>query len=207
MSASFLENPFHRLGFWGRQHELRTIRNRLFSDPPQHCVIIGETYVGKTRLLSQLAAPQGTTDADELKKFTMIYLDCVAYTELTKQSDYASALFWWELYSKLQAALQAQDSPTITKPKLSMDQELIEIAFQAKSELEDLLRNHKCPVIILLDNFEGVAWLPIRNSHWLRSLGQSYCTYIVASRHLLYLLYQYDPKESQFNLCPCGSMI
>ncbi|HZT98350.1 MAG TPA: winged helix-turn-helix domain-containing protein [Ktedonobacteraceae bacterium] len=206
MSASFPENPFHRLDFWGRQHELRTIRNRLLSDPPQHCVIIGETYTGKTRLLTQLAAPQGTTVADELKKFTMIYLDCVAYTELTEQADYASALFWWELYSKLQSALHAHESPTIPKPKLSMDQALIEIAFHAKSELEDLLRNHKSPVIILLDNFEGVARLPIRNSQWLRSLGQSYCTYIVASRHLLYLLYQYDPKESQFNLSPLWNM-
>src|SRR5438093_2502453 len=137
MIASLLDNPFHRPDFWGRQHELRTIRNRLLSDPPQHCVIIGETYMGKTSLLYQLAAPQGTTALDDLKKFTMVYLDCVSYTELTGLGDYASALFWWELYSKLQSALQAHEPRTIPKPKLSMDQAPIGIAFHANSELED----------------------------------------------------------------------
>lgn len=200
-----LKNPFHRLAFWGRQRELRAIYNCLISDPPQHCALIGETHIGKTTLLRALSSPQGTNGLDELQKFTFAYQDCLSYTELSKLGDNASPLFWRELYNTLISALQPYQRPALTTPSLSTDQEPIEAAYATKSELEDLLRNHK-RVVIILDNFEGVACLPLRDSQWLRSLGQFYCTYVVSSRHFLHLLYQYNPTESQLNPSPFWNM-
>ena len=204
-SLNILQNPFHRPAFWGRQRELRAIYNCLISDPPQHCAIIGETNIGKTTLLRELCAPQGTNGFDDLQKFTFAYLDCLSYTELSRLGDYASPLFWKELYNTLLSTLQPHKLPALTTPSLSTDQEPIEAAYATKSELEDLLRNHK-RVVIILDNFEGVACLPLRDSQWLRSLGQFYCTLVVSSRHFLHLLYQYNPTESQLNPSPFWNM-
>lgn len=211
MNISFPENPFHHPTCWGRHKELTTICNRLLSNPPQHCVIIGETYIGKTTLLRHLPNFQEASilrDPGRRDMFTFVYFDCDPYVGLSDLGDYASAQFWWELYSKLQSILQPHEPPAIPKPKLSIDEVPIETAFQAKSELEDLLRNHKRPTVIILDNFEGVARLPLRDSHWLRSLGQGHysCAYIVASRHLLNLLYQYNPKENRLNPSPFWNM-
>ena len=51
---SLPQNPFIGPSFWGRQHELHTIYSRLLTQPPQCCVIIGETSFGKTTLLRHL---------------------------------------------------------------------------------------------------------------------------------------------------------
>ncbi len=200
-----LQNPFHRPGFWGRQRELRAIYNCLISDPPQHCAIIGETNIGKTTLLHTLSTTHGIYGLDDLEKFTFAYLDCLSYTELSKLGDNASPLFWRELYNTLLSTFQPDKQITLTTPSLNTDQEPIEAAYATKSELEDLLRRHK-RVVIILDNFEGVACLPLRDSQWLRSLGQFYCTFVVSSRHFLHMLYQYNPAESQLNPSPFWNM-
>jgi AAA ATPase domain len=200
-----LKNPFHLPAFWGRQRELRTIYDSLTSAPPQHCAIIGETNIGKTTLLRALSPLQGTYSLEDSHKFTFVYLDCLSYTELSKLGDSASPLFWRELYNTLLSTLQPHNQPALTTPSLSTDQEPIEAAYATKSELEDLLRKHK-RVVIMLDNFEGVACLPLRDSQWLRSLGQFYCTYVVSSRHFLHLLYQYDHAESRLNPSPFWNM-
>src|SRR5207249_4599741 len=68
------------------------------------------------------------------------------------------------------------------------DQEYIDTALGIRWELEDLVQNQSYNVAFVLDNFEGVAHLPLRDSEWLRSMAKV-CTYVVASRDLLYLLY------------------
>jgi len=207
-SFSLAQNPFTRTAFWDRQNELRTIYQYLLSKPPQCCAVIGETYFGKTTLLRHLVdarGPSGINDQDLKDSFTFVYLDCMPYIELAQMGVYASAQFWWDLYSRLWVSLHSsQEQPPLPKPGVKTDTS-IDTALEIKFALEGLIRDHKRTVIFVLDNFEGVAHLPLRDSEWLRSLVQLHCAYVVASRHLLYLLYQYHP-ESWANPSPLWNL-
>lgn len=201
---SLPQNPFTRPAFWGRQNEMRAIYKYLLSTPPQCCAIIGETSFGKTTLLRYLADPQSTSVINDLRindKFTFVYLDCMPYIELAETGVYASVQFWWDLYSSLWLRLHPEEQPPLSKPRKKAEVS-IDTAFEFKSELEDLIRSHQCPVIFVLDNFEGIARLPLRDSEWLRSMAH-HCAYVVASRHLLYLLYH---LESWTNSSPLWNL-
>ncbi len=194
---SLPQNPFTRPAFWGRQYELRTIYSRLLTQPPQCCAVIGETSFGKTTLLGHLSGLHGSAGLSSLEiqdKFTFVFLDCALYTELDEMGNYASAKFWWDLYSQLWLKLHPQNQLSIAKPKVKAEDSVA--AFEIKSELEDLIRQQPHPVIFVFDNFEGIAHLPSRDSQWLRSLAQSNCAYIISSRHLLYLQYDLESWQS-----------
>src|SRR5260221_6740413 len=154
--SSFSQNPFTRPAFWGRHNELRTLYKRLLSEPPQCCAIISETSFGKTTLLRYISESQRETIRDYLgieHEFTFAYLDCIPY----------SAKFWWDMYNMLWTKLQIDKRPSLSEPQLSVDHHaLIDTAFEIKSELEGLIRTLQHPVIIVLDNFDGIARLPSR---------------------------------------------
>ena len=198
-----VQNPFTRGIFWGRQRELRAIYHYLQSSPPQSCALIGETYSGKTTLLRRLVDVRKVALSIEERaireNYAFVYLDCIAYysSELAQKGAYASLLFWWELYSEAYAKLQSPQREKLSRPDFSTERQHLETAFEIKLELEDIIRDYPHHVVIVLDNFEGVANLQRLNSHWLRALCQSTCTLIVASRHLLYLTYQYDARDQQ----------
>ena len=192
-------NPFSETEFWGRQKELTAISRYLLSEAPRCCAIIGEDTFGKTTLLQYLSNAQEmlAVDHPELnsslmqlkKKFVFVYLNCAGYgDEVADMKDLASARFWWDLYDAAREKLQGDISPRLTKPKAHADQEYIDTALGIRWELEDLVQNQSYDVVFVLDNFEGVAHLPLRDSEWLRSMAKV-CTYVVASRDLLYLLY------------------
>lgn len=193
------QNPFSEKEFWGRQKELATISRYLLSEAPRCCAIIGEDTFGKTTLLQYLSNAQEmlAVEYPELngslmqlkKKFVFVYLNCAGYgDEVAAMKDLASARFWWDLYDAAREKLQGDISPRLTKPKVQADQEYVDTALEIRWELEDLIQNQSCKVAFVLDNFEGVARLPLRDSEWLRSMARA-CTYVVASRDLLYLLY------------------
>lgn len=185
------QNPFTRPTLWGRQNELATIYKYLLSEPPQCCAVIGETSMGKTTLLRSLSDPPGTLlldDMDLRDTFTFVYLDCVPYIKLAEIGVYASSQFWWDLYSRLWLKLHPGEQPLLPKPDVKADVS-IDDALEIKLALEGLIRDHKRTVVFVLDNFEGVAHLPLSDSDWLRSMVQFHCAYVVSSRHLLYLLY------------------
>ena len=201
---SVAQNPFTRGVFWGRLHELDAIYRHLQSDPPQSCALIGETYSGKTTLLRRLVDTREAKSIDDKeyvirKDYALVYLDCISYynSELAQKGAYASLLFWWELYSEVYAKLQPPRRGKRARPVFSAEGKHLEAAFEIKFELEELIHDHFQHVVIVLDNFEGVANLQRLNSHWLRALCQSTCTLIAASRHLLYLTYQYDARDQQ----------
>ncbi len=206
-SFSLAQNPFTRTAFWDRQNELRTIYQYLLSKPPQCCAVIGETYFGKTTLLRHLVddrGPSGINDQDLKDSFTFVYLDCMPYIELAQMGVYASAQFWWDLYSRLWVMLHPKEQPLLPKPTVKANV-AVDTVLDIKFALEGLIQENEHTVIFVLDNFEGVAHLPPRDSEWLRSLVQLHCAYIVASRHLLYLLYQYHP-ESWANPSPLWNL-
>jgi hypothetical protein len=192
-------NPFTQWSFRGRQRELQDIYRCLRSDPPQCCVIIGETFIGKTTLLRHLAAAQAKqtiNDHTSDEPLTFVYLDCASYTALTNSGAYASVRFWWDLYTKVQPVLQPGQPLSLEKPRLHADLTPVDMAYEIKCEIEEFIQNYQKPVIIILDNFEGVAGLPMRDSEWLRSIvQQSRCAYVAASRYLLYLSYHYHPEN------------
>lgn len=195
---SFPQNPFTRSAFWDRRNELRTIYKRLLSESPQCCAIIGETHIGKTTLLRYLTNPQSASIIDDWgtkHELTFVYLNCLPYVELAEMGDYASVRFWWDLYSALWIRLQLDEQPAVSEPKMKAEQASIDTAFEIKSELDSLIRRQQRPVVFLLDNFDGIARLPLRDSDWLRSMTLLHCAYVVTSRHLLYLLYQYHPES------------
>ncbi|MGH2480514.1 MAG: AAA family ATPase, partial [Ktedonobacteraceae bacterium] len=196
MMNSLSLNPFTRPTFWGRHNEIHMISRYLLSTPPQCCALIGETSFGKTRLLRHLASSQDAAFLAEWPggaPLPFVYLDCISYVGSARLGDLASARFWWDLYSASQTRLQGKLS--FTEARASLEQEPLDRAFELKSALEDLIRQQPRPVVFLLDNFEGIARLPLRDSEWLRSLVQYPCAYVVASRHLLYLLYQYHAEN------------
>jgi hypothetical protein len=191
-------NPFTHWPFWGRQRELRDIYRHLLSKPPQSCVIIGETFIGKTTLLRYLASAETSllNKQNIQDPLTFVYLDCAPYIALTNSGSYGSAQFWWDLYTKAQLVLKPGQPLALSKPKFQKDRSPKDIAYEIKSEIEDLIHNHQLQVIIVLDNFEGVAGLPIHDSEWLRSIVQhNRCSYVVASRHLLYLSDHHHPEN------------
>ncbi|HEX6479741.1 MAG TPA: winged helix-turn-helix domain-containing protein [Ktedonobacteraceae bacterium] len=191
-------NPFTRPAFWGRQNELQAICHYLLSEPPQCCAIIGETSMGKTSLLRAFIDPQSPSIVESFRvkeKFTFVFLDCIAYRTIANKGEYAAAQFWWELYSETVAKLRLTEDDRLAKPEIGEDLTPLDAAFELKSALVDILREVERPVVFLFDNFEGIAHLPQHTSEWLRSLNQYNCTYVVSSRHLLYLLYQYHPES------------
>ena len=207
--APLPQNPFSRPEFWGRQYAIRTIYRRLISTPPQCCALIGETFIGKTTLLRHLAKASDTTldanpdttiidDQGKEHKLTFVYLDCsLSFDTITEElSDYVAVQFWWQLYLETCERLKVGPSANITKLTMNSEKsDLINDAYEIKSALEALIREHPNPIIFVFDNFEAVARLHLRNSEWLRALVRSNCAYIVASRHLLYLRYQYTQEN------------
>jgi DNA-binding winged helix-turn-helix (wHTH) protein len=192
------KNPFISPAFWGRRKELQKICNYLLSDPPQSCPIIGETFLGKTTLLRAFIDEDGPELVKELKmrdNFTFAYIDCISYLGSANLGEYTSAQFWWDLYNETRSVLKLSERVSIPRPQIGGKASPIDTAFDIKSEVVDILRGVKRPVVFLFDNFEGVAHLPPRNSEWLRSMSQYPCAYVVSSRNLLYLLYQYHPEN------------
>jgi hypothetical protein len=188
-------NPFIRPAFWGRRDELKVMYHYLLSEPPRCCAVIGEDTFGKTTLLRYLSDSQDAPvlDAlqlkDELKHYVFVYLKCTGYgDEMADLKEYASARFWWDLYSRTWRKLEGDADPPLSEPKLNAKQEYIDVAVELRWELESLIQGQHRKVVFVLDNFEGVAHLDLRDSEWLRSMSRV-CTYIVASRDRLYLLY------------------
>lgn len=202
--SSLPMNPFTRPNFWGRRNELDTIYGRLFSRSPQCIPIIGEPYIGKTSLLCHLMDTQDTPTLRDQQKVTFVYLDCKLTIDRTRE-DYASVSFWWNLYHEAQPKLQPKQPAKLTEPELNTNLSLIDSARQIKVELDRLIQAHDSPVIFLLDNYELIARLPLYNSWWLRAMTLSKCAYVVTSRHLLYLHYQYHPENWE-NLSPLWNL-
>lgn len=199
----YLANPFTRSTFWGRQNELRVIRSRLLSDSPQSIAIIGEPYIGKTTLVNHLIHTQNTFIVDDREReraLTFVYLDCSPYIELTEvdeMGDYAAALFWWDFYGALHTGLKLDEQPPFSKPEVGTGQDLIDTALQIKMHVEEHvgIRGRQQPIIFVLDNFDVVARLHLRNAEWLRSMTRHNCAYVVTSRYQIYLLYQYHREN------------
>ena len=79
---------------------------------------------------------------------------------------------------------------------MGANRNLIDKAHDIKSDLEKLIQAQKRPIVFALDNFQGIASLPLSVSAWLRALATDYnCAYIVTSRHLLHLLYHSESWE------------
>jgi DNA-binding winged helix-turn-helix (wHTH) protein len=208
-SFSALTNPFTRTSFWGREKELNNIWGRLLSKPPQSVVVIGEPLVGKTRLVKHLIEAPMVDKRGKEYDITFIYLDCKRYIELTEDwyyktqpdpepsiehkqrnmGNFAAARFWWDFYNALPRNLQ-KDEP-FSEPRRNEDAAvLLDFTYEIGFEIEKWVQNHSQPVIFILDNFEGVARLPMRNSDRLRSLA-NYCGFVITSRNSLYVLYNY----------------
>jgi Transcriptional regulatory protein, C terminal len=193
-------NPFTRIKFWGRQTELDIIRSRLLSEPPQSIAIIGEPHIGKTTLVKHILSEYSTLLDHRQKehKFAFVYLDCQSYIGLAEKEKYPSAEFWWKLYTGLERRLNVLGTKLQLdrQPSLQFDFDTenasIDTAFDIKNTLQGLIRDCEYQVVFVLDNFEGIARLPVYNSEWLRALASDKSAYIVTSRYLLYLLYQYN---------------
>ncbi len=213
-SFSPFTNPFTRSAFWGRKKELSIIWGRLLSMPPQSVMVIGEPYMGKTRLVKRLMELPPVDEQGKEYHFTFVYLDCKRYIELvedwrsTAQADkeqsveqkhergmgnFAAARFWWDLYHILPRSSQGDEQ--FPEPRRNEDDtSLIDATYDISIAVEKWVQSQSQPVIFILDNFEGVSRLPLRNSDRLRSLGDN-CAFILTSRYALYILYNYHPAS------------
>jgi hypothetical protein len=209
MSSSFspLTNPFTRAAFWGREKELSIIWGRLLSQPPQSVVVVGEPSMGKTRLVKQLMEPSQLAEKGIERHFTFIYLDCKRYIDMVEDwstqtnknaeqsdmSNFAGAHFWWDLYNALPD--NPQKDTSFPEPGRNEDEtSWLDATYEISSAVEKWIQHHSQTVIFILDNFEGVARLPLRNSDRLRSIADA-CAFILTSRYALYVLYNYHSES------------
>lgn len=213
-SVSPLYNPFTRRTFWGRKKELNIITDRLLGASPQSIVIIGEPYMGKTRLVKHLKEQPLIDEQAVEHHYMFVYLDCRRYIDLIEDwqpaaapkreqaveqpderdmGNFAAARFWWDLYHALPLSRQGNE-PFHEPMRTDTDTVLLDTIYDISFAIEKWVRNYHQPVIFILDNFEGVAHLPVRTSDRLRSLGDN-CAFILTSRYALYVLYSYDPAS------------
>jgi hypothetical protein len=216
MSSSFspLTNPFTRSSFWGREKELSIIWGRLLSKTPQSVVVIGEPYIGKSRLVKRLMESPPLDEMGQEHHFPFVYLDCKRYIDLiedwgtqtntdTEQSieqtraknmdNFASACFWWDLYNALPKSSQANEA--FPEPRRNEDDaSWLDVTYEISLAIEKWIQHHDQTVAFILDNFEGVARLPLRNSDRLRSIGDR-CVFILTSRYALYVLNNYHEES------------
>jgi hypothetical protein len=196
-SIHLQSNPFKYMisqdpkAFCGRQKELEIVCEYLSGDSPRCCAIIGDNYIGKTSFLRYLTHPQGAVTRAELRigKLIFVYLDTSPYIDSTRDEQ-ASVQFWGDLYHAFQTRLDPSHSARQPLQKAGTSRKPIDKAFEIKCDLEKLIQAQNHPVIFALDNFQGIASLPLSDSAWLRAMTNDYhCAYVVTSRHLLYLLY------------------
>ncbi len=196
-------NPFNYqiardpLAFYGRQQELEYICDNLRGDSPRCCAIIGESYIGKTSLLRYLTHPQGAMSQDDfgIQQLIFVYFNANVYIDLPKH-ERTSVQFWWDLWQTLLTRLDPHHLVRQPLPRMNMNRNPIDKAHEFKSNLEKLIQAQRYPVIFALDNFQGIASLPVSDSAWLRAMANDYnCAYVVTSRHLLYLLYHSENWE------------
>ena len=199
MTMSLSTNPFTRPHFWGREKELNIIAGRLLGDPPQSIPIIGEPYIGKSTLVRRLATELPAAETGE-SRFSFVYLDCQPYIrlayEMPDRGDYATVRFWWDVYNALSKSLPVDD--TFPEPRWNDAADLLQdSAYDINTAVERAIRHHNRPVIFIFDNFEGIAYLPLRNSDWLRymAITTGKCAFVVTSRYALYVLYSQHPAS------------
>lgn len=200
MNMSLSNNPFTRPAFWGREKELSIIVGRLLSDPPQSIPIIGEPYIGKSTLVRYLMKLPLSDDETGKSRFSFAYLDCQPYIrradEMPDRADYATARFWWDVYNALPKNLPVDEA--FSEPRWNDAADLLQDrAYDISTAVERAIRHHDRPVIFIFDNFEGIAYLPWRNSDWLRyiAITTGKCAFIVTSRYALYVLYSQHPAS------------
>ncbi len=106
-------------------------------------------------------------------------------------------LFWQHFYVALCQSLNLQwEQLPFTAPTIrSEPNDLIDTAVDINWHIKEIVQAQRNPIIFVLDDFEGVARLPLRNSEWLRALTKYNCAYLVTSRYLLYQLYQYHKEN------------
>lgn len=203
-------NPFARsaaldaTAFYGRQREIQDVTHKLLS---QHysCPVVGETQMGKTSFLRYFSDMNISLKKNlGLQDILFVYFDSSPYYNRT-EGDRISVQFWWDMHHALQLLVHqdrvghnghAQQYP----PLLKSEEDPIEVALEMKDNLEKILREQKEQkkrVVFALDNLEGIASLPVRDSIWLRSLDR-FCSYIATSRYPLRLLYHPERKYSPF---------
>ena len=192
-------NPFSVKEFWGRYKDLWAISRYLLSEAPRCCAIIGEDTLERPRCYNisvmqrislRVSIQNWTPSCCHYIRSLFLYISIVQAMVMKSRiwKIWPRLGSWWDLYSATSKKLQGVTSPHLSKPKVHADQEYIDTALTIRWELEDLIQNQSRKVVFVLDNFEGVAHLPLRDSEWLRSMA-GVCTYVVASRDLLYLLY------------------
>src|SRR2546422_7385894 len=98
-------------GFFGRDNELKNLYECITSSLPINCVVIGETYIGKTALLCQLA--EGKAAPPEMQDRIIVYFDAMP-RPIEHRNERASLHFWQGLYQA--AHKKIADSKQKTPP-------------------------------------------------------------------------------------------
>src|SRR5579864_3591982 len=175
MSSYFspLTNPFTRSEFWGREKELSIIWGRLLSKTPQSVVVIGEPFMGKTRLVKHLMQSAAGDEQELEQRFTFVYLDCKRYIDLVEDwgtrtitdaaqsveqnhvkdiGNFAAALFWWDLYNGLPGS--SQENERFPEPRRNEDDAAwLDATYEISLAIEKWIQHHGRTVIFILDNF------------------------------------------------------
>ena len=203
-------NPFARsaaldaTAFYGRQREIQDITHKLLSQN-YSCPVVGETQMGKTSFLRYFSDMNISLKKTlGLQDILFVYFDASPYYDRT-EGDRISVQFWWDMHHALlllvhQDRVGHNGHARQYPPLLQSEEDPVEAALKEKDGLELLLReqkDRKKRVVFALDNLEGIASLPVRDSIWLRSLDR-FCSYIATSRYPLRLLYHPERKYSPF---------
>jgi DNA-binding winged helix-turn-helix (wHTH) protein len=166
--------------------------------------------IGKTSLLRHLpffgAEVVAKKSWDIKEKFVFAYVNASPYgtpdyplehkasLEYRALLERLSAYFWRDIYQALLMAIREDPSSGVDTGNVTANP--MDIVYELKSEVENLIQNEHRTIVLCIDDFEGIASLPVFNSSYLRGFAQNPSTnqiaYVVTSRRPLDALYSHE---------------
>ena len=153
----------------GRTAEVRWISDKLSSNMPQNCNIVGEPRIGKSSLLQhvyheQLGLPVGLNGV-----YVML--------RLVELSDYSPRSFWRFVYKRVVTALKIHGFVVDDELLQESDVDARDLFDSLDETLEEIIDSARLDrIILLIDDFDVLVYQGIksRDLDWLRSLVTRY---------------------------------
>ena len=175
--------------FYGREREIRQVQDRLVTERPQSCAVVGDRRIGKSSLLHRVYWQIRHSQEERWNNYIAVYLDTQAFGGVTQE----------KLFSRLQTEFLKQIDSTKGE-----ETETPEIDYET---FEGFVRRHSpnYKFVVFLDEFDEFAGKADFDDGFfsgLRALGNapSYnLAYVTSSRTALdELCHQEKIQASQF---------
>ena len=150
--------------FWGRQHDLRWLADKLGGYTPQNCNVIGEPRIGKTSLMYHVYQQEiGLPEA---------VVGLYVWVRLVELAGQNSSEFWRLMLTQLQVAAEHVAAATT----IDMPDDERDIFDVLDMEIDRILTDTEVErIVFLIDDFDLlVGGVSKHDLDWLRALASRY---------------------------------